>query len=233
MCFLFLKCSYVICLDSGCLDVDQLWLTSSSRGLLVGYLKVQISQEAIHSSDSGIVRDSLSNQTWRAQMPATGIEGIPDLKSGNVLRKCTTGKLSIDIPPLMDPKKAAKILTDKLTAKLLPFNVNVVFDCGGHYISVINDGNITPRSAHASPPPFSPSLIASMTEAHDINSNDENNSVNVMNDLKPYFSGNETGGLSGTDIDIDVVDIDDISYNVETRKKEVVLKVMKVHLILK
>ena len=31
----------------------------------------------------------------------------------------------------MDPKKAAKILRDKLTAKPLPFNANVEFDCGG------------------------------------------------------------------------------------------------------
>ena len=32
----------------------------------------------------------------------------------------------------MYPKKAAKILTDKLTAKPLPFNANFEFDCGGH-----------------------------------------------------------------------------------------------------
>ena len=58
MCFLFLKCSYIICLDSGCLDDDQLWLTSSSRELVIGYLKVLISKDGIHGGASGIVGDS-------------------------------------------------------------------------------------------------------------------------------------------------------------------------------
>ena len=56
--FLFLKCSYVICLDSGCLDDGQFWLTSSSRGLVISCLKVPISKEGTHGGASGIVGDS-------------------------------------------------------------------------------------------------------------------------------------------------------------------------------
>ena len=107
-----------------------------------------------------------------------------------VLKKYTAVKLSIRMPPLMDPKKATKILTDKLTAKPLPFNANVEFDCVGHFISVINGGNITPRTAHATRPPFSSRSIASITDADGINPNDGNNSDNIIN-----------------------VDIDDVLYN--------------------
>ena len=67
----------------------------------------------------------------------SGIEGIPDLKGGNVSRKYITLKFSIRIPASMDPKQPARILTDlifefeKITAKPLPFNANVEFDCDG------------------------------------------------------------------------------------------------------
>ena len=46
----------------------------------------------------------LLNRTWRPQLCVTGVEGIPDMKGGNVLRKFTKVKLSIRIPPSMDPK---------------------------------------------------------------------------------------------------------------------------------
>ena len=251
---MFLKYSYVICLDSGCLNYDQLWLTSSLRGLVIGYLKVQLLKEGIHSGGSGIVRDSfhvvrelldridstkdnkmldelqveipkehvqfarecidelgnsiitdnpfcdgvspqieckddkdklcqlLLNQTWRPQMSVTGIEGIPDLKGGNVLRKYTTLKLSIRIPPSMDPKKAAKILTDKLTAKPLPFNANVEFDCGGH----LANGFVSPE--------LKPWLREGLQEASKIYFNGktalfagEGGSIPLMGTLKELF----------------------------------------------
>ena len=61
----------------------------------------------------------LWNQTWRLQMnmSVTGIEGAPDLKGGNGLRKYTTFKLSIHTPPSINPKRAAEIVTNKLIAK--------------------------------------------------------------------------------------------------------------------
>jgi acetylornithine deacetylase/succinyl-diaminopimelate desuccinylase-like protein len=48
--------SLVICLDSGCGNYEQLWMTSSLRGLLNGTLTVQTLTEAVHSgAASGIV----------------------------------------------------------------------------------------------------------------------------------------------------------------------------------
>jgi acetylornithine deacetylase/succinyl-diaminopimelate desuccinylase-like protein len=49
----------VICLDSGAGNYDQLWLTTSLRGLTVGTLKVEILTEGVHSGDaSGLVPSS-------------------------------------------------------------------------------------------------------------------------------------------------------------------------------
>src|SRR5262249_11200035 len=46
----------VVCLDSGCGNYDQLWTTTSLRGLLAGNLRVEILKEGVHSGDaSGIV----------------------------------------------------------------------------------------------------------------------------------------------------------------------------------
>ena len=49
----------VICLDSGAGNYDQLWLTTSLRGMASGTLKVQILTEGVHSGDaSGVVPSS-------------------------------------------------------------------------------------------------------------------------------------------------------------------------------
>ena len=49
----------VICLDSGAGNYDQLWLTSSLRGMATGVLKVDILTEGVHSGDaSGLVPSS-------------------------------------------------------------------------------------------------------------------------------------------------------------------------------
>ena len=51
--------SLVICLDSGCGNYDQLWLTTSLRGLAGGLLSVEVLTEGVHSGDaSGVVPDS-------------------------------------------------------------------------------------------------------------------------------------------------------------------------------
>ncbi|MBS0331731.1 MAG: M20/M25/M40 family metallo-hydrolase [Proteobacteria bacterium] len=51
--------SLVICLDSGCGNYDQLWLTTSLRGLAGGLLTVEVLTEGVHSGDaSGVVPDS-------------------------------------------------------------------------------------------------------------------------------------------------------------------------------
>ena len=49
----------VVCLDSGAGNYDQLWLTTSLRGMVTGTLKVEILDEGVHSGDaSGLVPSS-------------------------------------------------------------------------------------------------------------------------------------------------------------------------------
>jgi acetylornithine deacetylase/succinyl-diaminopimelate desuccinylase-like protein len=53
------KPSLVVCLDSGCGNYDQLWLTTSLRGLTGGNLTVKVLDEGVHSGDAtGIVASS-------------------------------------------------------------------------------------------------------------------------------------------------------------------------------
>ncbi len=51
--------SLVICLDSGCGNYDQLWCTTSLRGIVSGNLNVNILQSGVHSGDAtGVVASS-------------------------------------------------------------------------------------------------------------------------------------------------------------------------------
>jgi acetylornithine deacetylase/succinyl-diaminopimelate desuccinylase-like protein len=66
----------VVCLDSGAGNYDQLWLTTSLRGMASGTLKVEILTEGIHSGDaSGLVPSSfriLRHVLDRLEDSATG-----------------------------------------------------------------------------------------------------------------------------------------------------------------
>jgi acetylornithine deacetylase/succinyl-diaminopimelate desuccinylase-like protein len=68
--------SLVVCLDSGCGNYDQLWLTTSLRGMTGGNLSVQVLEEGVHSGDaSGVVPSSfriLRNLLSRLEDPASG-----------------------------------------------------------------------------------------------------------------------------------------------------------------
>ena len=49
----------IICLDSGCGNYEQLWMTTSLRGAMIGNLSVEVLKEGVHSGDaSGIVPSS-------------------------------------------------------------------------------------------------------------------------------------------------------------------------------
>jgi acetylornithine deacetylase/succinyl-diaminopimelate desuccinylase-like protein len=51
--------SLVICLDSGCGNYDQLWLTTSLRGMYAADVTVRVLEEGVHSGDaSGVVPSS-------------------------------------------------------------------------------------------------------------------------------------------------------------------------------
>ncbi len=66
----------VVCLDSGAGNYDQLWLTTSLRGMVSGVLKVEILTEGVHSGDaSGVVPSSfriLRHLLDRLEDSATG-----------------------------------------------------------------------------------------------------------------------------------------------------------------
>jgi acetylornithine deacetylase/succinyl-diaminopimelate desuccinylase-like protein len=66
----------VVCLDSGCGNYDQLWLTTSLRGNALGELVVRVLEEGVHSGDaSGIVPSSfriLQLVIARLEDPVTG-----------------------------------------------------------------------------------------------------------------------------------------------------------------
>ena len=190
------KPSLVVCLDSGCGNYDQLWCTTSLRGLAGGNLKVSVLEEGVHSGDaSGIVPSSFRilrhllsrledeitgkilvedlfvevpeqrmqqalscakvldtavydkfpfiagmqpmnpdltelvlNRTWRPALSVTGVDGMPTLSNaGNVLRPYTAVKLSLRLPPTLDPKKASEVLQRVLTENP-PYNAKVSFE---------------------------------------------------------------------------------------------------------
>jgi hypothetical protein len=66
----------VVCLDSGAGNYDQLWLTTSLRGMVSGTLKVEVLTEGVHSGDaSGLVPSSFASCArcwtgWKTAPPA-------------------------------------------------------------------------------------------------------------------------------------------------------------------
>jgi len=69
----------VVCLDSGAGNYDQLWLTTSLRGMVSGVLKVEILTEGIHSGDaSGLVPSSF-------RILRQVLDRLEDSKTGHLL----------------------------------------------------------------------------------------------------------------------------------------------------
>jgi acetylornithine deacetylase/succinyl-diaminopimelate desuccinylase-like protein len=79
------KPSLVICLDSGCANYEQLWLTTSLRGLAGGLLTVEVLTEGVHSGDaSGVVPDSfrlVRKIIGRIESEDTGEIRLPELSA--------------------------------------------------------------------------------------------------------------------------------------------------------
>jgi acetylornithine deacetylase/succinyl-diaminopimelate desuccinylase-like protein len=104
--------SLVVCLDSGCGNYDQLWLTTSLRGMTGGELTVQVLEEGVHSGDaSGVVPSSfriLRELLSRLEDPATG--------------QIKPKELYAEIPPqrIEQAKAASKVLGKEIYAKF-PF----------------------------------------------------------------------------------------------------------------
>ncbi|HKW83799.1 MAG TPA: M20 family metallopeptidase, partial [Burkholderiaceae bacterium] len=71
--------SLVVCLDSGAGNYDQLWLTTSLRGMVSGVLKVEILTEGVHSGDSsGLVPSSF-------RILRQVLDRLEDAKTGELL----------------------------------------------------------------------------------------------------------------------------------------------------
>jgi len=69
--------------------------------------------------------------TWEANLSVTGCDGLPGIAmAGNVIRPKTGVRISMRLPPTMDPKKAQAIMEEKLT-KDVPYNAKVTLG-GGH-----------------------------------------------------------------------------------------------------
>lgn len=75
--------SLVICLDSGAGNYEQLWMTTSLRGNIVGELEVELINEGVHSGNaSGIVADSFRvarQLISRIENEETGEIKLPEL----------------------------------------------------------------------------------------------------------------------------------------------------------
>jgi acetylornithine deacetylase/succinyl-diaminopimelate desuccinylase-like protein len=104
--------SLVVCLDSGCGNYDQLWLTTSLRGMTGGELTVQVLEEGVHSGDaSGVVPSSfriLREILSRLEDPATG--------------RIKPEELYVEIPPqrLEQARRSTEVLGEAVYDKF-PF----------------------------------------------------------------------------------------------------------------
>ncbi|GAB3349820.1 M20 family metallopeptidase [Lysobacter tyrosinilyticus] len=108
------KPSLVVCLDSGCGNYDQLWCTTSLRGLAGGNLTVKVLEEGVHSGDaSGIVPSSF-------RLVRQLLSRIEDEKTGRILLE----GLHDEIPEARQEqaKEAARVLDTAVFDKfpLLP-----------------------------------------------------------------------------------------------------------------
>ena len=104
--------SLVICLDSGCGNYDQLWLTTSLRGLAGGLLTVEVLEEGVHSGDaSGVVPDSF-------RLARQLVSRIEDEATGEV--KPVAFQVQIPADRRAQAKVAADALGDEVWRKF-PF----------------------------------------------------------------------------------------------------------------
>lgn len=109
----------VICLDSGAGNYDQLWLTTSLRGMASGVLKVEILTEGVHSGDaSGLVPSSF-------RIMRQVLDRLEDSKTGRLLPQ----SFHCEIPAerLAQAQVTAQILGDQIY-KRFPWAHH---DCGG------------------------------------------------------------------------------------------------------
>ena len=96
----------VVCLDSGAGSYDQLWLTTSLRGMASGVLKVEVLDEGIHSGDaSGVVPSSF-------RILRHVLDRLEDSSNGELLPR--DFHCEIPVQRVEQAKAAAAILKDEV-----------------------------------------------------------------------------------------------------------------------
>ena len=113
--------SLVVCLDSGAGNYDQLWLTTSLRGMVSGVLKVEILTEGLHSGDaSGLVPSSF-------RILRQVLDRLEDSSTGRLLPE----SFHCQVPPerVAQARAAAQTLGDAIWQRF-------PWACGG-------DGNLS------------------------------------------------------------------------------------------
>ena len=109
----------VMCLDSGAGNYDQLWLTTSLRGMASGVLKVEVLSEGVHSGDaSGVVPSSF-------RIMRHVLDRLEDSATGRLL----PANFHVEVP-------AERLAQARATAALLGEELYQRFpwahhDCGG------------------------------------------------------------------------------------------------------
>ncbi|MDQ1832112.1 M20 family metallopeptidase [Massilia scottii] len=102
--------SLVVCLDSGAGNYDQLWLTTSLRGMVSGTLKVEVLTEGIHSgAHSGVVPSSF-------RILRHLLDRLEDAKTGRLLPE----SFHCDIPHVRieEAKATAAILKEEVYKRM-------------------------------------------------------------------------------------------------------------------
>lgn len=100
----------VICLDSGAGNYEQLWLTTSLRGTIVGDLKVETLKEGLHSGNSGKVASSF-------RILRTLLDRVEDAETGKVKLSEAWTEIPEDSVNLM---KTCAATLDQQIIKALP-----------------------------------------------------------------------------------------------------------------
>ncbi|KAJ3449300.1 hypothetical protein M0813_19795 [Anaeramoeba flamelloides] len=92
----------VVILDSGCLDYERLWITTSLRGIVNGELEVSVLKSGVHSGDgTGIIPSSF-------RILRSLLSRVEDVETGKVL----LNELQINIPEkrIEQVKKLSELL---------------------------------------------------------------------------------------------------------------------------
>ncbi|MGB2788511.1 MAG: M20 family metallopeptidase, partial [Dokdonella sp.] len=103
------KPSLIVCLDSGCGNYEQMWLTTSLRGMTGGNLTVTVLDEGVHSGDaSGVVASSF-------RILRQVLSRLEDENTGHIKPE----SLHMEIPPQRreQAKRSADVLGDAIYSK--------------------------------------------------------------------------------------------------------------------